>query len=161
MTSNIQTYRFLVDGVCPKFERNLQIMCKDHRPNFIPVALIVFELSCSQKDTHIPKLFFPDSGRSKTWRFVNISSSNFLTITILSLCILRTRESKKCDDASRARKISFKTSGNSDVYDAEFSRVAARDDHSAIRGVRARAVLWPTAHDRNVDVPGSGILEDA
>ncbi|GBN46741.1 hypothetical protein AVEN_182126-1, partial [Araneus ventricosus] len=32
--------------------------------------------------------------RSKTWRFVKISSSNFLTITILSLCILRIRESK-------------------------------------------------------------------
>ncbi|GBM85899.1 Retrovirus-related Pol polyprotein from transposon TNT 1-94 [Araneus ventricosus] len=34
-------------------------------------------------------------GRSKTWRSVKISSSNFLTITILSLCILRIRESKK------------------------------------------------------------------
>ncbi|CAL1266141.1 unnamed protein product, partial [Larinioides sclopetarius] len=33
----------------------------------------------------IPKLCFSDSGRSKTWRFVKISSSNFLTITILSL----------------------------------------------------------------------------
>ncbi|GBM15185.1 hypothetical protein AVEN_39099-1 [Araneus ventricosus] len=31
---------------------------------------------------------------SKTWRFVKISSSNFLTITILSLCILRIREIK-------------------------------------------------------------------
>ncbi|CAL1290224.1 unnamed protein product, partial [Larinioides sclopetarius] len=28
---------------------------------------------------------FSDSGGSKTWRFVKISSSNFLTITILSL----------------------------------------------------------------------------
>ncbi|GBL90019.1 hypothetical protein AVEN_112240-1 [Araneus ventricosus] len=43
----------------------------------------------------IPKLCFSESGRSKTWRFVKISSSNFLTITILSLCILRIRESKK------------------------------------------------------------------
>ncbi|CAL1294604.1 unnamed protein product, partial [Larinioides sclopetarius] len=33
----------------------------------------------------IPKLCFSDSGRSKTWRFVKIASSNFLTITILSL----------------------------------------------------------------------------
>ncbi|GBN52501.1 hypothetical protein AVEN_259697-1 [Araneus ventricosus] len=68
-------------------------MFKDHIPNFIPVALIVFELSCSQKHI-IPKLCFSDSGRSKTWGSVKISSSNFLTITILSLCILRIRESK-------------------------------------------------------------------
>ncbi|GBN89566.1 hypothetical protein AVEN_2598-1 [Araneus ventricosus] len=74
-------------------------MCKDHIPNFIPVALIVFEfLVHRQTDTQtdiIPKLCFSDSGRSKTWRFVKISSSNFLTITVLSLCILRKRESKK------------------------------------------------------------------
>ncbi|GBM25491.1 hypothetical protein AVEN_83931-1 [Araneus ventricosus] len=94
MTSNMQTDRLPVDGFCPKFDRNLQIMFKGHIPNFIPVALIVFELSCSQRDI-IPKLCFSDSGRSKTWRFVKISSSNFLTITILSLCILRIRESKK------------------------------------------------------------------
>ncbi|GBN97013.1 hypothetical protein AVEN_267842-1 [Araneus ventricosus] len=94
MTSDIQTDRFPVDGFCPKFDRNLQIMFKDRIPNFIPVALIVFELSCSQTDI-IPKLCFSDSGRSKTWRFVKISSSNFLTVTILSLCILRIRESKK------------------------------------------------------------------
>ncbi|GBN71365.1 hypothetical protein AVEN_21439-1 [Araneus ventricosus] len=50
MTSNIQTDRLPVDGFCPKFDRNLQIMFKDHKPNFIPVALIVFELSCSQTD---------------------------------------------------------------------------------------------------------------
>ncbi|GBM66809.1 hypothetical protein AVEN_21709-1 [Araneus ventricosus] len=50
-----QTDRLAVDGFCPKFDRNLHIMCKDHIPNFIPVALIVFELSCSQTDT-IPKL---------------------------------------------------------------------------------------------------------
>ncbi|GBM15109.1 hypothetical protein AVEN_242156-1 [Araneus ventricosus] len=87
MTSNIQTDRLPVDGFCPKVDRNLQIMFKDHIPNFIPVALIVFELSCSQTDI-IPKLCFSDSGRSKTWRFVKISSSNFLTITI------RIRESK-------------------------------------------------------------------
>ncbi|GBN42059.1 hypothetical protein AVEN_218863-1 [Araneus ventricosus] len=97
MTSNMQTDRLPADEFCPKFERNLQIIFKDHIPNFIPVALIVFELSCSQTDRHtgmIPKLCFSDSGRSKTWRFVKISSSNFLTITILSLCILRIRESK-------------------------------------------------------------------
>ncbi|GBL89262.1 hypothetical protein AVEN_225806-1 [Araneus ventricosus] len=84
MTADIQTDRLPVDGFCPKFERNLQIMFKDHIRNFIPVALIVFELSCSQTDRHtdiIPKLCFLDSGRSKTWRFVKISSSNFLTIT--------------------------------------------------------------------------------
>ncbi|GBM26764.1 hypothetical protein AVEN_101560-1 [Araneus ventricosus] len=51
-------------------------MCKDGKPNFIPVSSIVFELSCSQTDI-IPKLCFSDSGRSKTWRFVKISSSNF------------------------------------------------------------------------------------
>ncbi|GBO07709.1 hypothetical protein AVEN_50788-1 [Araneus ventricosus] len=32
-------------GFCPKFDRNLQIMCQDHIKNFIPAALIVFELS--------------------------------------------------------------------------------------------------------------------
>ncbi|GBN30302.1 hypothetical protein AVEN_115737-1, partial [Araneus ventricosus] len=40
-----------VDGFYPNFDRNLQIVYKDHIPNFIPVALIVFELSCSQTDT--------------------------------------------------------------------------------------------------------------
>ncbi|GBN26845.1 hypothetical protein AVEN_88922-1 [Araneus ventricosus] len=43
------------------------------------------------KDNH----YWILTGRCKTWRFVKISSSNFLTITILSLCILRRRESKK------------------------------------------------------------------
>ncbi|GBM20431.1 hypothetical protein AVEN_222127-1 [Araneus ventricosus] len=43
MTSDIQADRLPVDGVCPKFDRNLQIMFKDHIPNFIPVALIVFD----------------------------------------------------------------------------------------------------------------------
>ncbi|GBM66277.1 hypothetical protein AVEN_235780-1 [Araneus ventricosus] len=102
MTADMQIDKPPVDGLCPKFDRNLQIMFKDHIPNFIPVALIVFELSCSHRDTHtdrhtdiIPKLCFSDSGRSKTWRSVKISSSNFLTITILSLCILCIRESKK------------------------------------------------------------------
>ncbi|GBN22998.1 hypothetical protein AVEN_129469-1 [Araneus ventricosus] len=42
MTSNIQTDRLPVDGFCPKVDRNLQIMFKDHIPNFIPIALIVF-----------------------------------------------------------------------------------------------------------------------
>ncbi|CAL1283116.1 unnamed protein product, partial [Larinioides sclopetarius] len=63
-------------------------MYKDHMPNFSLVAIMVFELSCSQADRQtdiIPKSCFLDSGRSKTWRFVKISSSNFLTITILSL----------------------------------------------------------------------------
>ncbi|GBM49349.1 Jerky -like [Araneus ventricosus] len=32
---------------------------------------------------------------STTWRFVKISGSNFLTITMISLCILRIRESEK------------------------------------------------------------------
>ncbi|GBM89776.1 hypothetical protein AVEN_245453-1 [Araneus ventricosus] len=50
MTSDIQTDRLPVDGFCQKFDRNLQIMFKDHIPNFIPVALIVFELSCSFTD---------------------------------------------------------------------------------------------------------------
>ena len=59
-------------------------MFKDHIPNFSLIAIMFFELSCSQTDI-IPKLCFSDSGRSKTWRFVKISSSNFLTITILSL----------------------------------------------------------------------------
>ncbi|GBM92554.1 hypothetical protein AVEN_272846-1 [Araneus ventricosus] len=94
MTADIQTDRLPFDGFCPKFDRNLQIMFKGHVPNFIPVALIVFELSCSQTDI-IPKLCFSDSGRSKTRRFVKISSSNFLTITILSLSLLRIREGKK------------------------------------------------------------------
>ncbi|GBN99199.1 hypothetical protein AVEN_196503-1 [Araneus ventricosus] len=102
MTADRQTDRLPVDGFCPKFDKNLQIMCQVHIPNFIPVALIVFELSCLQTDTHtdiIPKLCFSDSGRSKTWRFVKISSSNFLSITIISLCILRIRESKKIQNA--------------------------------------------------------------
>ncbi|GBN45274.1 hypothetical protein AVEN_120764-1 [Araneus ventricosus] len=47
---NRQTDRLPVDGFCAKFDRNLQIMCQDHIPNSIPVALIVFELSCSQTD---------------------------------------------------------------------------------------------------------------
>ncbi|GBM36565.1 hypothetical protein AVEN_162011-1 [Araneus ventricosus] len=76
-------------------------MFKDHKPNFIPVALIVFELSCSQTDRLILKLCFSDSGRSKTWRFVKISSSNFLTITILSLCILHIRERSENADSIR------------------------------------------------------------
>ncbi|GBM96170.1 hypothetical protein AVEN_163844-1 [Araneus ventricosus] len=61
MTSDIQTDRFPFDGFCPKFDRNLEIVCKDHIPNFSPVALIVFELSCSQTDM-IQKLCFSDSG---------------------------------------------------------------------------------------------------
>ncbi|GBM95807.1 hypothetical protein AVEN_165507-1 [Araneus ventricosus] len=67
---------------CERRSRDSQMMCQDHIPNFILVALIVFELSCLQIDL-IPKLCFSDSGTSKTWRFVKISSSNFLTITIL------------------------------------------------------------------------------
>ncbi|GBN57622.1 hypothetical protein AVEN_121767-1 [Araneus ventricosus] len=70
------------------------MMCKDHIPNFIPVSLIVFELSCSETDI-IPKWCFSDSGRSKTWRFVKASSSIVLMIALLSPCILRIRESKK------------------------------------------------------------------
>ncbi|GBN49664.1 hypothetical protein AVEN_232361-1 [Araneus ventricosus] len=51
MNADRHTDRLPVDGFCPKFARNLlQIMCQDHIPNFIPVALIVFELSCSQTD---------------------------------------------------------------------------------------------------------------
>ncbi|GBN30361.1 hypothetical protein AVEN_45301-1 [Araneus ventricosus] len=61
MTADMQIERLPVDGFCPKFDRNLQIMFKDHMPNFIPVALIVFELLCSQTDI-IPKLCFSDSG---------------------------------------------------------------------------------------------------
>ncbi|GBO14083.1 hypothetical protein AVEN_73410-1 [Araneus ventricosus] len=93
MTSDIQKGRLPVDGFGPKCDRNLQMMCKDNIPNVSPVSLTVFELSCSQTDM-IPKLCFSDSGRSKTWRSVKMSSSNFLTITILSLCTLRIRESK-------------------------------------------------------------------
>ncbi|GBN57366.1 hypothetical protein AVEN_222887-1 [Araneus ventricosus] len=58
MTSDIQTDRLPFDGFCPKFDRNLQIMFKDHIPNFIHVALIVFELSCSQTDKHNSKIVF-------------------------------------------------------------------------------------------------------
>ncbi|GBN84038.1 hypothetical protein AVEN_218040-1 [Araneus ventricosus] len=47
MTADGQTGRLPLDGFRPKFDRTLQIMCKDHIPNFIPVAQIVFELSCS------------------------------------------------------------------------------------------------------------------
>ncbi|GBL91537.1 hypothetical protein AVEN_191449-1 [Araneus ventricosus] len=64
MTTDRQTGRLPLDGFCPKFEGNLQIMCKDHIPNFIPVALIVFELSCSQTHRHNSKIVF--LGRSKT-----------------------------------------------------------------------------------------------
>ncbi|GBN43163.1 hypothetical protein AVEN_223263-1 [Araneus ventricosus] len=42
--------RLPFDRFCPKFDRNLQSLCKDHIPNFIPVAVIVFELSCSRTD---------------------------------------------------------------------------------------------------------------
>ncbi|GBM55418.1 hypothetical protein AVEN_123504-1 [Araneus ventricosus] len=38
------TDRLPLDGSCPKFDRNLQIMCKDHIPDFIPLALIVFRV---------------------------------------------------------------------------------------------------------------------
>ncbi|GBO42049.1 hypothetical protein AVEN_17267-1 [Araneus ventricosus] len=98
MNADRQTDGLLLDGFCPKFDRHLQIIWKEYIPNFISVSRILFELSCSQTDTQtdiIPKLCLSDSGRSKTWRFVKISSSNFLTITILSLCVLRIRESKK------------------------------------------------------------------
>ncbi|CAL1284268.1 unnamed protein product, partial [Larinioides sclopetarius] len=43
-----QTDRLPVGGCCPKFDHFLQIMQKDHIPNFSFVAIIVFELSCSQ-----------------------------------------------------------------------------------------------------------------
>ncbi|GBO23741.1 hypothetical protein AVEN_24220-1 [Araneus ventricosus] len=39
MNAERQKDRHPVNGFCPKFDRNLQIMCKDHIPNFIPVAL--------------------------------------------------------------------------------------------------------------------------
>ncbi|CAL1282291.1 unnamed protein product, partial [Larinioides sclopetarius] len=76
MNSDRRTDILPVCGFCSKFDRILQIMYKDHMPNFSLVAIMVFELSCSQTDI-IPKLCFSDSGRSKTWRFVKISSSNF------------------------------------------------------------------------------------
>ncbi|GBO12460.1 hypothetical protein AVEN_169008-1 [Araneus ventricosus] len=131
MNADRQTNRLFVDESCPKFDRNLQIMCKDHIPDLIPVSLIVFELSCSQTerlpmpdkrcqqhavfpgghppksdrarccltamtrrepvlsawygrwlysqtDRHNSKLCFSESGRSKRWRFVKISSPNFV-----------------------------------------------------------------------------------
>ncbi|GBO27270.1 hypothetical protein AVEN_264620-1 [Araneus ventricosus] len=43
-----RTDRLSVDRICPKFDRNLQIMYQVHIPHFIPVSLIVLELSCSQ-----------------------------------------------------------------------------------------------------------------
>ncbi|GBO13805.1 hypothetical protein AVEN_36218-1 [Araneus ventricosus] len=41
-------------------------------------------------------------GRSKTWRFIKISSSNFLTITILSLCARESETTQKqnCSDST-------------------------------------------------------------
>ncbi|GBM32385.1 hypothetical protein AVEN_239780-1 [Araneus ventricosus] len=129
MTAVRQIDRLPVDGFCPKFDRNLQIMCEDHIPNFIPVALIVFELSCSQTDI-IPKLCFSDSGRSKTWRFVKISSSNFLTITILSLCILRIRESKE-EPLSKATKYKIQKSGSFKKLTVELEgRLSQKKAHS-------------------------------
>ncbi|GBM38137.1 hypothetical protein AVEN_1528-1 [Araneus ventricosus] len=50
------------------------------------------------------------AGRSKTWRFVKIKSSNFLTITIISLCILRIRQSKKSVQVERSKLITPRAS---------------------------------------------------
>ena len=52
MKADRQTDILPVVGFCPKFDKILQIMFKDHIPNFSLIALMVFELSCSQTDRH-------------------------------------------------------------------------------------------------------------
>ena len=55
MKADRQTGILPVDRVCPKFDRILQIVRKDHILNFSLGAIIVFELSCSQTDTQIDR----------------------------------------------------------------------------------------------------------
>ncbi|GBN98361.1 hypothetical protein AVEN_252235-1 [Araneus ventricosus] len=65
-TSNIQTDRlplWILSDVPMKPTKfcvriHLPQTHSDHIPNFIPVALIVFELSCSQTDRHNSKIVF-------------------------------------------------------------------------------------------------------
>ncbi|GBM19018.1 hypothetical protein AVEN_172489-1 [Araneus ventricosus] len=57
MTAGRQTDRLPVDRFCPKFDRNLQIMCQVHAPNFIPVSLIESpcpggRVSASEPESH-------------------------------------------------------------------------------------------------------------
>ncbi|GBN68820.1 hypothetical protein AVEN_156789-1 [Araneus ventricosus] len=58
MNADRQTDRLPVDGFCPKFDRNLQMMCKDHIPNFITLSSNSYRVD-RQTDI-IPKLRFLD-----------------------------------------------------------------------------------------------------
>ncbi|GBO26144.1 hypothetical protein AVEN_105761-1 [Araneus ventricosus] len=60
MNADRRLHKLPVDGflIFSKIDSNLQIMFKDHIPHFIPLALAIFELSCSQTDRHNSKIVF-------------------------------------------------------------------------------------------------------